>query len=265
VSEPGGSVFVADTSDTFRIFDSRLTYNKGAYVLHMLRWVVGDDNWYQACYNYLHLPHTDYGFGRTRDLQNEMETVSGKDLDEFFADWYYGEGYPTYKIDWGQHNDSIGFIIHQSTSTPTVDFFEMPVPLQVIDGPNTYEFICNNTKQDQEFVFYKGDVDVNLIYIDLNKWLLSKNNSLTEIIINDVESNQQADIRIWPNPAHASLHIDCPVPFTKVQMVNNQGVTTSLRAEDNQVDVSNFPPGLYSIRLFNDMDEPVASQRVVKF
>ncbi|HEX5111929.1 MAG TPA: M1 family metallopeptidase [Saprospiraceae bacterium] len=265
VSEPGGSVFVADTADTFRIFDSRLTYNKGAYVLHMLRWVVGDDNWYQACYNYLHLPHTNYGFGRTRDLQNEMETVSGKDLDEFFADWYYGEGYPTYNIDWWQHNDSIGFIIHQSTSTPTVDFFEMPVPIQVVDGPNTYEFICNNTLQNQEFVFYKGDAEVKQIYIDLNKWLLSKNNTLTEIIIDNVESNQLPGIKIWPNPTHSSLHIDSPVAFSKVLLINSQGLSTPFKPENDQVNLDNLPPGLYSIRLFNAKDEPVACQRVVKF
>ena len=264
VSEPGGSVFVADTSDTFRIFDTRLTYNKGAFVLHILRWVVGDDAFFQACYNYLHLPHTAHGFGRTRDLQNELELASGKDLDEFFEDWYYGEGYPSYTIEWWQLNDSIGFNIHQETSTPTVDFFEMPVPIQV--WPNGYEFVCNNTQQDQSFVFYKGPIEVEQIYLDLNKWLLSKNNQLHEIIINKVDQPRRlAEAHIWPNPTHNSLYLECKEPYEKVQLINSEGVITWLEPVENQVQMAGFAAGLYSIRLFNGKNEPVASQRVVKF
>jgi aminopeptidase N len=267
VSEPGGSVFIADTSDTFRIFDGRLTYNKGAFVLHMLRWVVGDVNFFQACYNYLHLPHTDYGFGRTRDLQNEMETVSGKDLDEFFADWYYGEGYPSYDVQWATYgDDSIVFIIHQETSSPTVDFFEMPVPIQILDGPNTYEFICNNTEQNQGFVFYKGNAEVDHIYIDLNKWLLSKNNQLHEFFIDKVDQpGYLSQASIWPNPTPNYVHIDCPVPYDEVQLINSQGLITRLKSQNNKVDLTNNPAGVYSLRLFNEKNEPVAIQRVVKF
>lgn len=267
VSQPGGSVFVADTSDTFRVFDGRLTYDKGAYVLHMLRWVIGDDNFFQACYNYLHLPHTDYGFGRTRDLQNEMETLSGKDLNEFFADWYYGEGYPSYTIDWATYGeDSIVFVIHQETSSPVVDFFEMPVPIQIIDGPNIYEFICQNTEQNQTFTFYKGNAEVDQIYIDLNKWLLSKNNQLHQFFIDKTDQPLSlAEVKVWPNPTHQMLNIECQVPFEKIQLINSQGIATWIEHYNHQVAMDGLTPGLYSVRLFNGKLEPVAFQRVVKF
>ena len=45
-SKPDGSVFVADTTDVNRIFNARLTYNKGAYLLQMLRWEMGDDHFF---------------------------------------------------------------------------------------------------------------------------------------------------------------------------------------------------------------------------
>ena len=150
VSEPGGSVFVTDTSDYARIFDSRLTYDKGAYVLHMLRWVVGDSNFFKACSSYLNLPHTSYGFGRTRDLQNELELASGKDLNEFFADWYYGEGYPSYTINWTQEADSVTFWVSQQTSHLSVPFFEMPIPIQVSYLGGSQTFVMQHTSQDQK-------------------------------------------------------------------------------------------------------------------
>jgi len=267
VSEPGGSVFVADTSDTFRVFDTRLTYNKGAFVLHMLRWVVGDDAFFQGCYNYLHLPHTQYNFGRTRDLQSEMEATSGKDLDEFFADWYYGEGYPSYHVDWWQYHDSIYFKIHQETSTLTIPFFEMPVPIQVIDGVQTFEFVCNNTDQDQIFSFPNpnGDLNVDHIYIDLNKWLLSKNNTLNEIFIDGISPlASKQEISIWPNPVTSFLNIESTAQIKHAELINSQGINTPCAVDEQRIHLDGIPPGLYTIRLFNIMNEPVSIQRVVK-
>ena len=103
-SQPGGSVFVDDTTSVDRIFNGRLSYNKGAYVLHMLRWVEGDDNFFAACRNYL---NGAGDFGVTSELQQFHENQSGIDLDEFFADWYYGQGYPTYDLKWSHVGDSL--------------------------------------------------------------------------------------------------------------------------------------------------------------
>ncbi|MBK8515488.1 MAG: hypothetical protein IPL55_04125 [Saprospiraceae bacterium] len=52
-STPTGSVRVSDPTSENRIFSSALSYNKGSYLLHMLRWKLGDDNFFKACRNYL--------------------------------------------------------------------------------------------------------------------------------------------------------------------------------------------------------------------
>ncbi len=264
VSEPGGTVFVADTSDTFRIFDTRLTYNKGAYVLHMLRWVVGDSVFFQACNNYLHLPQTSYGFGRTRDLKNELESLSGKNLDEFFNEWYYGEGYPSYDVQWMTSQDSITFWINQQTSSPTVSFFKMPVPIQVIDGGHTYEFVCQDSVQNQKFTFYTGAIHVGQIYLDLNKWLLSKNNTLHQIISATDQPQHDPGFSIWPNPASSFFHVQSAVSLSRVELINGIGHLVPSRLENDNIDVTGLAPGLYTIRLFNTMNELCGIQRVVK-
>jgi aminopeptidase N len=84
-SQPGGSVYLTDT-DTLnvgRIFSSRLSYNKGAMVVHMLRYVMGDANFYQGVKNYLADPELAYSYAHTDDLQAHLEAASGMDLDEF--------------------------------------------------------------------------------------------------------------------------------------------------------------------------------------
>ena len=89
-SEPGGSTFVSDTTSVNKIFDGRLSYSKGAMILHMLRYKLGDTDFFQAIKNYLADPDLAFSYAVTKDLQNHLETVSGEDLTEFFNDWFYG-------------------------------------------------------------------------------------------------------------------------------------------------------------------------------
>ena len=64
-NSPGGSVWVDDTTNVGRIFNSRLSYNKGAYLLHMLRWVLGDTLFFRGIRQYVNDPKLAYGFART--------------------------------------------------------------------------------------------------------------------------------------------------------------------------------------------------------
>ena len=113
-----GSVRCSDTTDVSRIFDWRLSYQKSAMVLHMLRYKLGDADFFSAVQNYMADPELAFGYARTIDLQNHLEAQSGIDLDEFFADWYVGEGHPSYQLRWYQSGDSAYFLIHQENIAP---------------------------------------------------------------------------------------------------------------------------------------------------
>ncbi|RYG07004.1 MAG: M1 family peptidase, partial [Chitinophagaceae bacterium] len=99
-SQNGGSVYISDAelSNVNRIFSSRLSYNKGAMVVHMLRWKLGDTAFFQGLKNYLADANLAYGYAETNHLKLHLETVSGQSLTEFFNDWLYGQGYPSYQV-----------------------------------------------------------------------------------------------------------------------------------------------------------------------
>ncbi|MBK8564305.1 MAG: hypothetical protein IPN76_13450 [Saprospiraceae bacterium] len=136
VSQPGGSVLVDDTTSVNRIFSSRLSYNKGSYLLHMLRWKLGGDAFFGGLRNYLN--DRQYDYARTTSLQSHLEATSGQDLDEYFEDWFRGQGFPSYKVVWEQSSQGDVYIqLNQTTSMPSsVDFFEMPVPILLIGADN---------------------------------------------------------------------------------------------------------------------------------
>ena len=90
---------VVDTSITdFMKMLNPYSYQKGGWVLHMLRFQLGDSVFFRAIRNY----YATYagGIAGTDDLRKIFETVSGKDLKQFFNQWLYTPGLPDVKIKW---------------------------------------------------------------------------------------------------------------------------------------------------------------------
>ena len=78
LAEPGDFLFI------------NTVYDKGAWILHMLRWEVGDTSFFEILRNYYEA--YKYTNASTQDFQNICEQISGKDLDKFFEQWIEGEG-----------------------------------------------------------------------------------------------------------------------------------------------------------------------------
>jgi aminopeptidase N len=147
-----GSIFPKDTAQVNRLFSGRLTYNKAAFVLHMLKVKVGDSAFYNACRKFLTGPRA-YGFATTQDLQTLMEQESGQNLDTFFMRWYMGEGFPYLNINWIQKGPSMQVTVKQRPSHPSVPFFQIPVPI-LFQGNNRDTLITlNPNKLEQTFSF----------------------------------------------------------------------------------------------------------------
>lgn len=81
---------------TENLYRWRLTYSKSATVFHMLRWELGDKKFFKG----LKKLYNDnlHGYVDGTKLKNTMESVSGKDLDDFFQSWVYSPGHPEFEI-----------------------------------------------------------------------------------------------------------------------------------------------------------------------
>ena len=181
-----GSTYVYDTSGISNIFNSRLVYSKGALILHMLRWVMGDTDFFQGMNNYINDPGLAYNYAITSNFKNHMEIVSGLDLDEFFNDWLYGEGWPNYDIKWAIDNtcEKLYININQTHSSGSGTFFEMPVPIKFFNSTkDTTIIFYQNSPQDTFFVAEIDFIPTNSQF-DPDKWLCAKN-LITNIAFNN--------------------------------------------------------------------------------
>ena len=125
-----GSVWVADSLNSNRLFSSRLSYSKGAAILHTLRYLIGNDSLFFAGLR-LYLNRFANGTAIGLDVKAALEEVSGKNLDDAFEQWYFGEGHPSYALRWNTGNGDLYIRLSQTASAPSVTpLFTMPVQIR---------------------------------------------------------------------------------------------------------------------------------------
>jgi aminopeptidase N len=247
--EPGGSVFCTDTTNVARIFDSRLSYAKGAMVLHQLRWIMGDTAFFTGLNNYLSDVSTNYGFARTAQLKAHLESTSGQDLTWYFNDWYTGEGFPSYQISWGQTGDTVSFTVSQTQSHPSVSFFEMTIPVKFKNETRDTIIRFHHSFSGESFraaIPFHAD---SLIF-DPDYQLISGNNSINAMD----EHPRQTRLQIYPNPA--SNHLTFSFAGSQVnkggriRIYDHSGrlmedALIFLNQAEMTINTSHYAPGLY--------------------
>jgi len=263
-SQPGGAIYMTDTEalSVNRIFSSRLSYNKGAMVLHMLRFKMGDTAFFQALQNYLNDPALAYKYAVTANLKAHLEATYGASLTEFFNDWVYNQGYPSYNI--VAHNIQAGkvqFTINQTQSHASVSFFEMPVPVRVFgSGGQQLDLILDNTSNGQIIV---KDVPftVTSVSFDPKKQLISANNSIS-LAADDFDITA---VRLYPNPVKdvATLQLPAPIALQRVGIYNILGQKVrSLNTDRVSWDLSSLAEGPYVMRV--ETEKGVATLKFLK-
>ena len=202
-SSPDGSVLCDDTTSVNRIFSGRLSYAKGGYLLHMLRWKLGDSLFFQSMKDYLNDPLLAGGYAHTPEFISHLETTSGQSLTSFFNEWYTNQGYPSYHLFWGQSGNTVTLKVDQTTSHSSVPFFEMPIPVKFI-GQNTDTTLVFDHQYSGQVFSPTINFPIVSVQFDPELWIISANNTVTGISEYSSIDNQ---IMVYPNPAKDVLNI----------------------------------------------------------
>lgn len=109
---------VVDSTRDYMSLLNTNSYQKGSWVLHMLRNKIGDSAFRKGIRQY----YAEFAGknAETKDLQRIIETVSGKDLKQFIKQWLYTPENPSFDISWRYDAKSKQVKIHlkQLTNTP---------------------------------------------------------------------------------------------------------------------------------------------------
>ena len=267
-SETNGSVKCQDTTNVSRIFSGRLSYNKGAYLLHMLRWKLGDAIFFQAIKNYLNDPLLAYNYANTENLIAHFEAASLLDLTSFFEQWFTGEGFPSYQINWKQTSNEVTIVLNQTQSHPSVSFFAMPVPIQFL-GVGELEdttIAFDHLYSGQTFNCLPG-FEVKQIIFDPESWLISKSNT-----INDEKIDTENAGIIFPNPATEQITVRLQLTDAKnncnLIIYNSQGKLVSefknVQKNNFKINTKQFSAGQYTMVIVSDDFEKNLNFQILK-
>jgi aminopeptidase N len=262
-SQTGGALYLTDAEATSvnRIFDGRLSYNKGAMVLNMLRFKMGDTQFFQALRNYLADPNLAYKYAVTTDLKAHLENVYGQSLTEFFNDWVYNQGYPTYSIaaqNWG--NGQVKITINQTQSNSSVSYFEMPVPIRLYDsGGQFHDVVVNNTTNGQEF-FVSVPFSITSFDFDVNKNLISRNNTTT---LGTDSLDVESAVVVYPNPSNNQITIQMPTNLELQKVIIYNGLGQQVGVYNKKTfSIENYSSGIYIVII--QTSEGTYSKKITK-
>ena len=256
-SSAGGSVYVSDTNlgNTGAIFSGRLSYSKGGYVVRMIKWILGDDAFYSALKDYHARPQLAYGYAKTEDLKNSLLESTGKDFTEFFNDWIYGQGHPTYQIRWNQTADQmLRFKVSQTTSHSSVNFFEMPLPIKVNGtGGQVAYLVLNHTTKNQNFA---EQVNFPVVSIQFNyeNQILQRNSTVTkDTTILSVNDGAKEEMKIYPNPVKDRLSVSGIKKDQPYEILSIDGklIKAGKYSSTKTIEVQALPKGVYFLKVSN--------------
>lgn len=151
------------------VFDA-VTYNKGGGILHMLRNYLGDDAFFAGLNDYL--KSNEYQNGEAHQLRLSLEKVTGKDLNWFFNQWYFGSGNPklNYTSTYEPVKKQVTVVINQSQDQP----FQFPLAIDVYDnGKPKRSIVWVDAKAKNTFTFDSSKAP-DLININADGILLSE-------------------------------------------------------------------------------------------
>ncbi|MEM9984304.1 MAG: M1 family metallopeptidase [Bacteroidota bacterium] len=134
------------------------SYQKGAWVLHMLRRKLGDETFRRGIQTYYQ--RFKLGNALTQDFQQVMEEVSGQALDDFFTQWLFRPGHPRLELTWSYQPSEKALLI---TVEQMGALFNFPLELEVVGakGKQRLQFEITDQRHQFQLPMEKAPLQVN--------------------------------------------------------------------------------------------------------
>ena len=151
-------------------------YARGASVLHMLRFLLGDELFWRAMHHYI--VKNQFTSVETNDFKNAIEEATGQNLYWFFDQWVYKAGHPKFDISYS-YNDSLKSLFLTIKQTQALDsltgIFRTPVDIEIVTGTGSSVHRINIVNKESTFTVASAEKP-KLVLFDKNDWLLKEVN-----------------------------------------------------------------------------------------
>lgn len=270
MSQPGGSTWVADSLNENAIFDGRLVYDKGGAIVHTLRYIINND---ELFFDLLQAFQMQFANKTATGLEFKAfsENYTGMDFTAFFEEWYFGEGYPTYSVQYNGVGTDVHIKISQGTSVPAVTpLFSNPVDLRITRSGGLGDTIVRiPVSAGQTFSVIAGIENFQSVNaIDPMNFIINKSGGIIHNPTLSVTTLQQEEMLtiMYPNPVDGHLTVEFPGNEKRFLRVMDQKGRIVAEQEVSSLDVMDLTrlnAGQYLVEL-TDGNQQTVTRKVIK-
>ncbi len=281
MSQPGGSVFFTnqDTMNANRIFSSRLTYDKGGAIVHSLRFLTNNDSlWFNMLRGFQNTYKNSTA--SALDFQNYYQNFTSINPTQFFSQWYYGEGYPTFNIKYNYTGTQFILKSSQTVSRPSVTpLFITPLEYKLTRSgkPDTTIKVMHTLPTEIYTLNISGTI--TSVSCDPNNWIINQANASRDATLGInieepptntttvEESTMFKEIKVGPNPVKTNLTITNGFHAeAEVLIVDITGkiVLTQKLSDETTVNFSALSAGVYHVKIIDQNGREQRVEKVIK-
>lgn len=282
MSQPGGSVFFtgSDTLNSNRIFSSRLTYDKGGAIIHSLRFLTNNDSaWFKTLREF----QTTYknSTASAIDFQNFYQTQTGINPTQFFQQWYYGQGYPTFNVKYNYTGTQCIIKSTQTVSYPSATpIFITPLEYRISRTGYADTTIRLMHTNSVEIYTISLSGSVTSMVVDPKNWIINKTVGPTRdatlgVTVVDPpidttgldEAISFSEIKIGPNPTKGIVMISNlgeAKGAIRIFDLGGKQLMEKTLLTDTSIDLGSFASGIYVVKIYDQKNEERISHKLVK-
>jgi aminopeptidase N len=154
-------------TDLFKLLNAN-NYQKAAWVLHMLRHIMGNEKFFEGIRDYYQTYRNRNAL--TADFQKVMESHAGRSLDWFFKEWIFGPGHPIYDASWRWNEQSKELNLKIVQKQPVAQF-TMPLDIEIKLADGVRRELITVGEREQSFTFKLSGRPSQLV-LDPDEWVL---------------------------------------------------------------------------------------------
>ncbi|TLZ64902.1 MAG: hypothetical protein E6K13_00765 [Methanobacteriota archaeon] len=150
------------------------TYNKAACVLHMMRFVLGDELWWKGIRHYV--KRHALGNVETNDLKEAIAEATGRNLDKFFDQWFFKGGHPEFDVSWKYDDKTklVALTVKQKQEVKDLTpLFSTLVEIELHAKDKIWQERIDISRPEQTF-FIGSPSKPDAVLFDPNNWILKK-------------------------------------------------------------------------------------------
>jgi hypothetical protein len=247
------------------LFNYAITYCKSSCMLHLLRYSLGDELFFQAIYDYAtDTVNFKYDNAVTEDFQAKLEESTGEDLEWFFSTWVKTANHPIYENEYtvsdnGNGTWNLNFLANQVQTN--AGFFPIPIELYIyfMDSSDTMVRVMND--ENQQLYNFTFDKEPGIMFFDLHNEIVIKEASLSVGIDEENIGDQAFQLgQNYPNPVSGKTSIEYSLSddsHISLAVFDISGKRVMNLVDDHQergthiynADVSSLKAGVYYYRL----------------